>query len=196
MYQLGSDVGQGRENEAALPHARMRDHEIGFVEPGIADEQDVDIEGPGPPPLMADPTGVGLEPLSELEQLPRREIGLECDDSVEELPLLRPTDRFGHVHARQRDNLDSGRGHQAVDCSLQRAGPITEIRSEPEVRAGSDGLSAHELPADPDRDMVDHRPDGRVELADGHRHPVYPGIDTADLADPRREPLDQLMPLR
>jgi hypothetical protein len=49
----------------------MRDLEIGLVDLLPVDEQDVDVEGAGTPPLGPDPGGGPLEVLSDLEQLTR-----------------------------------------------------------------------------------------------------------------------------
>jgi hypothetical protein len=47
MHEQRIEFAQRHENEPALVHARMRHHEIGFVDDSLAVEQDVQVDGPG-----------------------------------------------------------------------------------------------------------------------------------------------------
>jgi hypothetical protein len=47
MYEERIEFAQWHENEPALVHARMRHHEIRFVDDSLAIEQDVQVDGPG-----------------------------------------------------------------------------------------------------------------------------------------------------
>jgi len=45
--EMGSDFGEGDEDEGALSESGMRDFETGFAEDEIAIEEDVEVEGAG-----------------------------------------------------------------------------------------------------------------------------------------------------
>ena len=72
--------------------------------------------------------------LHDLEQAARREVGVDRDDGVQVVGLLRP-DRLGLVDARHRHDRDARRRGESVDGVLEVGQPVTEVGAEPEVRA-------------------------------------------------------------
>ena len=66
------EVGERHEHERPLRHPRVRDHEVGLVDPLVADEQHVDVERARPPALASRTrSAVGLEPLRDARAAPR-----------------------------------------------------------------------------------------------------------------------------
>ena len=91
------DVVQRREHERPLVHPRVRDLEVGLVDVLVAVEQDVDVQGARSPADRAHPILELLDAIADVEQLARREIGVDRDHRVEEVVLARTADRRGLV---------------------------------------------------------------------------------------------------
>ena len=112
----------------------MGNDQVGLVDLVVAGEQDVDVERAGPPPLAGDPPRLVLQTLGHLEQLAGRAIRFDGDDRVEVLGLLGPADGVRLVDGRDRHDGDAVGGGEPVDRCLQGAGPVADVRTEPEVR--------------------------------------------------------------
>ncbi len=119
----------------------MGNDQVGLVDLVVADEEDVDVEGAGAPPLARDPARLVLQPLGDLEELARRSIRLHGDDGVEVLRLLGSADRVRRVDGRHRHDRDAVGGGEPVDRRLQGGGAVADVGAEAEVRAPQRGTS-------------------------------------------------------
>ena len=129
--EVGGEVGERGEHEAALPHPRVRHLQVGLVDLLALDPEDVDVEGPRSPALEPHPRRRRLQPPALGEQAAGVEVGVELDDQVEEGALLGPADRVGLVHGRH--------GHHVVERGHGRpelGGAVAEVRAQAEEGAG------------------------------------------------------------
>lgn len=117
--------------------------EVWLINHLIADEQDIDVEGPWSPPLLANSVRPHLEVLGEREELPRRERSVGRDDRVQVLRLLGASDGFGLVHRRHPDDRDAIGRREPIDCSLKVRQAIAEIGADSEI--GAAGPIRHRL---------------------------------------------------
>src|SRR3954453_4312865 len=95
--ELRRDVAQRGQHEAALPHARVRQHQFSRVDLQVVDEQQIDVERPRSPAFGAYATGAFFDQLALVEQLEWLELGVDRDDCVEVRILRRSADRRGLV---------------------------------------------------------------------------------------------------
>jgi hypothetical protein len=97
--EMGSDFGEGDEDEGALSESGMRDFETGFAEDEIAIEEDVEVEGAGAVAKAgcAVAAEFALDGEEIFEEGARGEVGFEGDDGVEEAGLVGETDGLGGV---------------------------------------------------------------------------------------------------
>lgn len=128
---VGSDFGEGNEDEGALGEARVRDFEAGLQEGEIAVEKNVEVEGAG---SVGDGGGavaaeVTLDGEQGVEQGARGEIGVEGDDGVEKAGLRRESDRRSGV--KRGAGGDAAEGGEALggcgECGGRRAGGAGEV---------------------------------------------------------------------
>jgi hypothetical protein len=111
----------------------MRDGEIGLVDDHIAGEQDVHIEGSGPPPFPADATRGGLQPVAKAQELAGCEAGVQFHDGVEMIVLTRwAADGLGLVQGRDRNHT-----RKAFDRATEVGSTIAEVRSQPNEHSHS-----------------------------------------------------------
>src|SRR6516225_3192692 len=131
-YEVGGQVGQGRQDEPALPHAGMGDGEVGVVYDLALDEEDVGVEGAGAPPLGCfGPVAVGggLEGPAALEQQAGRVGRAQLHDEVEVILLARrAADGLGLVEGRDGDDV-AGRP-ELVDGGLEEGAAVAEVGAE------------------------------------------------------------------
>ena len=66
----------------------------------------IDVEGARPPMHVSNPPVGGLNRLRQLQQLPRGQLGTHQDDGVEEVVLLRSTDRSRAGEWRNSKNFN------------------------------------------------------------------------------------------
>ena len=116
---------------------RMRDGEPRLGDPVVAVEQQVEVERAGA--VRRRGRAVTPEPPLQLEQgveqLARRQLGLERDRAVEKARLLERTDRRGVAKRGDRDDARPRQRPEAADGSPQRPLAVTEVRAEPDERA-------------------------------------------------------------
>ena len=137
--RLGRDVAQRRQHEPPLPHARVRNREVGVVERHVVDEQARRRRACADPNARPRARRELLDPLATAQQRMRIEIGLDRDDRVEVRVLRRAADRCGLVDARHRDHATPGHRAERVDRELQMREPVAQVRAEREVRASTAG---------------------------------------------------------
>lgn len=181
-HQFGRDVREGRDYEAALPHARVGHDEVVLLDRKVAYQQDVDIEGPRPPPLGSDTPGCTLEPTAQSEEVTRRRSGVDLHDDIEVALLVRrATDGLGLVDRRDRDDAVERR-----DCVSQVAAAVAKVR--PETEEGSQ----LELPANPDARVIHLDGHRRTQLANGHGDSRRTSVCERDLGDAFRQAFEQV----
>jgi hypothetical protein len=84
----------------------MRYHEIGLVHVEIVDEQDVNVERPRSPSLVAHATGCHLQRVTPFEQRARGVVSVQLDNEVEVRTLTRRSTHWLRlVHGRHRDHV-------------------------------------------------------------------------------------------
>src|SRR4029078_5991083 len=66
-----------------------------------------------------------------IEEICRRERGLDRDGAVEEARLVEVADGIGLPERRDGDHLDTGSLFQQLDGALQRRLAVREIRAQP-----------------------------------------------------------------
>ncbi len=138
-------------HERPLVQPGVGHDEVGLVDLGVVDEEDVDVERAGAPPLAGHPPRLLLQTLGDLEQLARGAIRVDGDDGVQVVGLLGPADRCRLVDGRHGHDPDPVGGGEPVDGGLQGAGPVADVGTEAEVRpprrwtaAGADRVRAEE----------------------------------------------------
>src|SRR5690606_19676954 len=92
------------------------------------DGDDVEIESAWPPPLPADPAGVGLDPLETGDQVGRFEIGGHHRHRVEVGVLLGAADRGRFVESGEGDDISDLL--QPPHRLTQRRVPVAEVGAE------------------------------------------------------------------
>src|SRR5579864_6054109 len=111
----------------------MRDLQVRGVDGEMPVEEDVDVQFARTPPLRVRlAAGPGLDRLALLQQLARRQVGVDLDDLVEELWLLHPSHRFGLLHRRLRHHLNAF-GAEPRPGEREVGGTVTEVGAEAEV---------------------------------------------------------------
>jgi hypothetical protein len=158
-HEAGGEIRQGRENEEAIAHGRMRDLEesrrggrihcgrprgaLGWSldgQPMAAEEQEVEVElarTPALPRLAAELAFDALERDKQVDRARRRVRAggdVECDDRIVEIGLVRHSHRRRAVQAG--DAAEAGAGHVGEGRDGLGQGPagVTNVRPEPDVR--------------------------------------------------------------
>ena len=83
-----------------------------------------------PPPQLA------LDQLQAREQLPGREICLDCRGPVQEAGLIEEVHRIGLAQLRGGDELDARLGGETLERELQHLLAIAEIGAESHIGSG------------------------------------------------------------
>jgi hypothetical protein len=111
IREAGRHICQWCEHESAISYLRVRDHKAGFIDDLVTVGEDVQIKGPRAPPLITDPPSDPLDLEKMFEKLAWSDLGIEANDSVEEVILVR---------ASQRSRLID-RGTHGDDADLRHA---------------------------------------------------------------------------
>ena len=101
MNEAGRDFGQRCEDEAPLMQPRMR-RLPGLPPPmtGIAVEEQIQVDKPGPPPLLTDAAHFLLDIQEERKKFVRADCGFERENGVYEGRLLDGPHRLRAVERR------------------------------------------------------------------------------------------------
>ena len=134
--ELGIELGERLEDEAALCEARVRDAQAGLVDRLLAVEQKVEVDRPRaearPRPLASERALDGEHPLKERAG---GELGVDRARGVEEAGLVDVPDGVRLAKSGDRDDADVGPVEE-VERAPEVSGTIAEVRSEADVRAG------------------------------------------------------------
>jgi Subtilase family len=112
--------------------------EAGLVDLGVPVEQQVEVQGARPlrRNLVPPTPEAKLDGEQPVEQLPRRQLGLERGGAVEEPRLVDVADRLRVVEVGDGDAVDSRLGGKCNDGRTQRLLAVAEVRAEGDVGAG------------------------------------------------------------
>ena len=131
MHEVGQDLGERLEHEAAQVQPRVRQHRGRAVAPQRAHEQDVHVDRARPVGLAAHAAELQLDGQAGVEQLLGREVRLSGGDRVQEEALRRPAHRLGQVQRARERPAEAARlepGERVRDRGLA----IAEVGSETE----------------------------------------------------------------
>jgi hypothetical protein len=134
MNQIGGEVKQRNENEAAQVDSRMWCDQDLIGTNFFAEEEDVDIDCAGPPRLLSSSPELFLGGKTVLEQFLGLKGGLHRQNSIEVKALAcRSADRLCLVNGRRGQNGKSVNSVKSLSGRLQEGKPITEIGAKRQV---------------------------------------------------------------
>jgi hypothetical protein len=109
----------------------MRNLEARLLDDGVAVEQEVEVDRPGPEPWPVTHTSeLALDGEHPLEELAGREVGHQRGRAVQEPRLLDVADRIGFSERRDADDLDLLLSAQTLERGVDGRLPIAEIRAD------------------------------------------------------------------
>lgn len=148
MTKFGGNLGQRRENEAALGEAGMRQGEPGRADDEVAEQEQVEIERARAVGQVtgAVATVVAFRGEEEVEQRFRIERGGQGDGCVHKGGLVCKADGFGAVERGSRSDCAGASEivHRGDDGLLGRAGGRGEIGSERNGSQAGHKATVHE----------------------------------------------------
>ena len=127
MARVGCNLGQGFQHEAALVHGGMGNRQSGRVHTGVAEKQNVDIDGARPLWLDASPTHSLLDFENSLQQLVGRHVCVEGEGAVQEPWLIGELDGFGFIERRCGGH--SPEAAQFLDSGMKVSDAVSNIRA-------------------------------------------------------------------
>lgn len=136
--QIGADVGEGGEDEAAQVQARVRDDDFFVREDEIAEVEDVEIErARGVARALGRAAVSGFDPLEGLEEDDGGTGELDFDHGVQVgARLWAAADGFGLVDAGAQERAgDPGESSDGVATGAEFSEAISEIRAKSNTSA-------------------------------------------------------------
>jgi len=134
MNGLGGDLGQGFEDEAPFVHPGMRDGARRPMQGLPVEEQQVQVDGAGPP-TFGPPAAEGMfGGQQQVEQSGWVEGGLHAGGGVEITALAgRTADRVSFVKTGEADRLDALSRAQQINGRLNDRLTVTQIGSQADI---------------------------------------------------------------
>lgn len=126
--EVGAELGEPVEDEAALGEARMGDDELGAADDEAAVKEEVEVERAGSPGLASDAPVEALEVEEEAKQVRGLEVGVQLGDGIEEGGLVLAAPGGG------LDDAGGAAGGEGGEGGLEDGPAIAEVRSESDVR--------------------------------------------------------------
>src|SRR5205823_6753412 len=117
------------EHKAALTKSRVRHDQSRFVDRGIPEQYEVEIEAARRVRIRTCASPLRFNRQKALKQLARRHCRL-ADCRTVQKKRLRTRRAHGSGVAKARDAQTAQQGAEASDCVLKVGGPVAEIRSE------------------------------------------------------------------
>jgi hypothetical protein len=110
VAEIGSDFGEGYEDEGALREAGMRNFEAGLREDEVGVEENVEVEGARAvgDSGRAITTEETLDEKEGCEEGARSQRGIKGDDSIEEAGLIGEADGGGGIQRGTRGDASDG----------------------------------------------------------------------------------------
>ena len=136
MDNVAGNLAQRIEHEPPIPACRMRDLKPGQFDPALAVQDQVHVKRPRAPTDRAGPPEVGLDRLQQVEQLQRRQFGLDLGGSVEKLAACFLADRGGPVHKAERAERHQRLGVQTFQRPVERLHDTTRVATQCQETAG------------------------------------------------------------
>src|SRR5947207_5405864 len=133
------DVVPRGEDEGAFIRTGMRQGQLRVVAHDVTVDDDVQVEGAGPPGLFPDPPEDGLDPVTALQDGMRGQRRGRYEHGVQIVGLLRAAHRGGPVNGRHRDQGKTWRVEERVEASLQILQPLAEVAAHSDRDPGSPG---------------------------------------------------------
>jgi hypothetical protein len=132
--ELGIELQQRRQHEAATCDLRVRQHQPAALHHAIAEDQNVDVDRPRSVSRSALTAQRQLHPLTGIEQILRIELGLDFQDRVVEVPLVRYLPyRLRLVDRRSPQDADARCGAEKLDRRPQIGQPVADVGAESQV---------------------------------------------------------------
>ena len=100
MPQIRRQFRQRRQHKPSLRHARMRDLQLRRFHHRVPIQQNVEVDQPRPFGRSFHPPHLALDALEVLEQLPRKQVGLDFDHLVQKPGLVEDIARLGFPDRR------------------------------------------------------------------------------------------------
>ncbi len=133
------DVGPRNQHEGPFQRPRVRQRQRRIVARYVVIRQNIDIEGPRPPPFGLLTPSLDFTPLSDEEQGRRCQRGFENRYGIEEVTLFRSTYGIGFVHGRYLNVPDLGGAPQSSQRSAKMSEAVADIRPQPQSGVHSTG---------------------------------------------------------
>ena len=132
MIEAGSEFEERLEGESPLGEARVRDAQPRLVHGLVPVQEQVEVDRPRSIAwAVARPSQLALDREQPVEELPRRQRGLERDGGVQEARLVLEPDGVGLAEGRD--------GHDLVPQEIDRTAhvrlAVAEVGPEPNVGA-------------------------------------------------------------
>lgn len=135
MNEAGRDFGQGREDEAPLVQSGMGDFQTRLLDDLLTEEEQVQVDHPGPPTLLSHAAHVSLDFQKESEQLPGDHAAIESEYGVDEGRLLDGTHRLRAVEGRGAEKFYARAFLQRILRLPNLANRLAEVRARADESA-------------------------------------------------------------
>jgi len=131
---IRTQVPERLEDEAAPAELGVGKRQARVSPDDVAVQREVDVDDAGAPALAPNAAELELDPLRRVEQVQRREIGVDLDRGVEEVGLILGTDRLRNVQTGAPPDPDAGApiepGHRGVELRLG----VAQVGAQRQVR--------------------------------------------------------------
>src|SRR6478752_9570565 len=108
----------------------MRQHEVRLVQNAVAVDEKIEIDDPRAPLLGGRTTHAPLDVLAAAEQIARGELRFHRNAGVDEPILIELAPGVRGKVARAGDEADVAWLRQELDCPIDIAGLVAEVRSQ------------------------------------------------------------------
>lgn len=126
---IWGDLGERGEDEPALVHAWVGEDEVVVRLDEVGHEEEVEVEGAGPPPLFAGPVAgtLALDAMQFGEELERRQVGLDDGGGVEEVGLGDGADGRSLVEGGGGDESGARQSGEAEERGPQVGRAVADV---------------------------------------------------------------------
>jgi len=122
------------QHEGSFMHARVGYLESGLIDDQVAQQQEVEVQRPGPVALAAHAAVPCFQGEQLLQQLARRKRGSQHGNGVDEVRLVPLADRRGSIKGGARDQLRAGQSAKLLERLTHVAHWIVQIAAKPDMR--------------------------------------------------------------
>ena len=141
MDDFASDLSQGRQDEASLVEAWVRDGQLRTVHRDLAEEQQVEVDRPGAQGFSSSPPEQRFGRQQEFEKLDRLERRVKADRGIQVRGLIgRSTDGVGFIkrgYAVEPQGLMGGEVHHRSSYGVEA---VAQVRSDSDECENSYGV--------------------------------------------------------